>query len=634
MKLDVDPLRAAGKIQPLWFSHNLEHTRSCIYKGLSAQMLANRKFAGKPAPTGVAMEWEAVGPIETLFIHDNVLMEGRGAFTRHYDPKDRRRDNEVRIQRVISVNAEPAGIAQGGICLRKGRSYELGAALLAGPDACVTLQLVSGDGKTVHFTMGVEVGFDWQQPKLAFTAKADDDNARLEILVHGPVDLWVGMASLLPADHFHGMRRDVIELLAEIGTPMLRWPGGNFAGDYRWQDGLVPVDERSPLGAFTEIETLPHSGGFDNHEIGTDEFVALCRQVGAEPFMTFNASWESPQMCADWLQYCNGSPDSRWGKVRAERGHRQPYNVKFWSLGNEMGYGHMEGPNTPAGYAAKAKEMVDALRAVDPGVTLVASGFYERPEWFTEGLANMASHVDMIAIHWYTLLQNTYAKAADDAEFDRVARADVKVAGELQRVRRQMEEASGGKRIGISFDEWNIWYNWYAIPRVVDALYACSMLNMFCREFGSLGVDIGCYFEPINEGAIRVEPDRAWLTTVGQVMRLHKAHVGNTLIELPGFKSGEDVDVAASVSGDGARIVVTAVNRHRRDERAVELSIPGGKSLAGAAGVMLHAPRETAVHMDESPLPISTTGSVVSFTLPRQSVAKLDISLWSPQESM
>ena len=90
---------------------------------------------------------------------------------------------------------------------------------------------------------------------------------------------------------------------------------------------MLPSDQRAPLQAYTEIETQPHSDGFDYHEINTDDFIALCREVGAAPLLTINLAWNSPEESAQWVEYCNGSADTEYGKIRAERGYPEPYKI-------------------------------------------------------------------------------------------------------------------------------------------------------------------------------------------------------------------------------------------------------------------------------------------------------------------
>ena len=142
-----------------------------------------------------------------------------------------------------------------------------------------------------------------------------------------------GAVSLLPEGHFHGLRRDVVDRMKELGVSLLRWPGGNFAGEYRWQDMFLPVDMRAPLQAYTEDETQPYTHGYDMHEIDTDTFIALCREIGAEPYITLNPAWDTVEECAAWVEYCNVSADTPYGSLRASRGHREPYQVKKMVFG-------------------------------------------------------------------------------------------------------------------------------------------------------------------------------------------------------------------------------------------------------------------------------------------------------------
>lgn len=100
---------------------------------------------------------------------------------------------------------------------------------------------------------------------------------------------------MLPKDHFHGMRRDVVEAMKDLGIKVLRWPGGNFAGEFNWMDGLLPADMRAPFQSYLGLETQPHTMGYDFSEMNTDDFIALCREIGAEPFITINPCWNTPR---------------------------------------------------------------------------------------------------------------------------------------------------------------------------------------------------------------------------------------------------------------------------------------------------------------------------------------------------
>jgi alpha-N-arabinofuranosidase len=420
------------------------------------------------------------------------------------------------------------------------------------------------------------------------------------------------------------MRRDVIELLKEMRAPLLRWPGGNFAGDYRWQDGLLPVDKRAPLMSYMPVETLPHSGGHDDHDVGIDEFIALCREVGAEAFLSVNLGQEGPEEAAAWVEYCNGGSDTHWGAKRSARGFPEPYGVRYWAVGNEMGYGHMEGPNDPRGYAAKARETAKAMLDKDPDLRLILSGLYhDDNEWYTECLEAMADIVHHISCHQYTPPISSYLGEEGIAECRRLAAAADQTAGLLTRIRGYIDAHAPGRDIGISFDEWNVWYGWYREPGVNEGIHTAAMLNMLVREAVKLGLTLGCFFEPVNEGAIWVEPEQSWLTPSGQVFALFAAHYERTSLELDG-RNG-DLDAAASLDETEGRLAVTLVNRDPVEAREVEIHVPHGN----VSGTLLSAESFLpASRFDASELEIaSREGQLLTAVLPKHSVARIEICL-------
>lgn len=617
----IDATKQQGAVSPLWFGHNLEYTRSVMWQGLGAQLLRNRKFAGKPERTGNAMQWYRIGPRQVFFDLSSV-----DAYTRHVDPRSRR-TNELSAQKIQATGVEVCGLGQRDLPLFKDRTYELRLVLRADRDLNVSARLVSNQGDEVYASeqWSAHPG-DWQTHAFNFQTPVTDPVACLEITFSGPGTLTIGAASLLPADHFHGMRRDVIDLLKQIHVPILRWPGGNFAGDFRWQDGLLPVDQRGPLLCYTPVESMPHSGGYDDHDVGIDEFMALCRELGAEPFISVNLGYEGPQEAATWVEYCNGPADSEWGSKRAARGQREPYGVRYWSVGNEMGYGHMEGPNTPAGYAAKARETARAMRAKDASLVLVLSGLYDQDNaWYTECLEPMAGLIDMVSDHRYTPPLTAYLGEEGLAECRRLASEPLEALARLQHIRQYIDAHVPDRKIGISFDEWNVWYAWYRDTGVNEGLHTAAMLNMFLREALSLGMSLGCFFEPVNEGVIAVSPERAWLTASGQVFALFGAHHNNACVALAGCDA--DVDAAASLDVPHGRWVITLVNKDPSAAHEVTLDLKGALASAHAGGVLLHAdsflPGST---FEQARLQVTPAGNGTwTVLLPRLSVARFEI---------
>ena len=203
---------------------------------------------------------------------------------------------------------------------------------------------------------------DWK--KYAFTLRParTDTHARLAFLFEGKGRVWVDQVSLLPGDAVGGVRADVEARVAALRPAFLRWPGGNVAQDYHWTWGVGPRDQR-PIWVNLSWKNEPEPG-----DIGTDEFIALSRRVGAEPSITVNVEGRgaTAEEAAAWVEYCNGPATSRYGAMRAANGHPEPYGVKYWELGNEIWGDWVRGHSDAATYARNYVRYAQAMRAVDP----------------------------------------------------------------------------------------------------------------------------------------------------------------------------------------------------------------------------------------------------------------------------
>jgi alpha-L-arabinofuranosidase len=154
---------------------------------------------------------------------------------------------------------------------------------------------------------------------------------------------------------------------APRGVPVLRWPGGNFASGYHWADGVGPPEARP-----RRMELAWHAE--ESNRFGTDEFMAYCRALGAEPYVCLNMGTGTLDEAQAWVEYCNGTGDTYWANRRRENGHAGPYGVRYWGLGNEL-YGPWQtGALSAEAYVAKAREWAKVLRWTDPQVQLVACG--------------------------------------------------------------------------------------------------------------------------------------------------------------------------------------------------------------------------------------------------------------------
>ena len=608
-------IKTTWAFSPYVFGHNLEHTRSAVNDGLSAQMLHNRKFAGKPSRNqGVAIGWTGIGE-KTLFRQEGPV------YTRHTCLQQMPRNNELLSQSVQNlVEGQTAGICQGSLSFKEGREYALRTVTRVSAPLSLKVELTDRTGSKIYAaeTIALTPGEDWAVDSLRMTPAGSDSDGVVRFTFDKKAEVVFGALSMMPADNFHGMRRDVVADLKAIGPRLLRWPGGNFAGEYRWKDGLLPADQRGPLQAAREIETQPHSFGYDFHEIGTDEFIALCREVGAEPMITVNLAWSSPEESAQWVEYCNGPADSEYGRIRAERGHSEPYNVYFWSLGNEMGYGHMEGPAGPEGYASMAGRHADAMLGVCPDLKLCSSGPYPNDNWAVHSAAVLADKVKYISLHHYASGSRDFLTPEDIRRSYTETTDAWKGNAEQAKAMRKSLDATG-KELHISFDEWNQWYAWHRPSCVTEGIYTARTMHFYLTESAALDMPVVCYFQPVGEGAILVTPEGSRLTANGQMFAMLKAHQDGRLCKV---LDNEDYATVASIK-DGI-LTITLINASFDADRTFRFALKGKLLKA-----VLYASDDITPHsyFETSPLEVTTRRKEIATVLPPHSAALIQLAI-------
>ena len=602
-------------LSPYIFGHNLEHTRASVSGGLSAQMLRNRKFAGRPgARTGVAAEWFGIGE-RTYFCTD------RDPYVRHFKENGMWRRNETNAQTVQNpVQGQLAGIAQGNLFLQKDHMYEMAVVAKCSRDTALLVALTDRGNEKVYAEHAFDLmAGEWQRCECKLTSCADDPEGCIRLTFMDQGSVFFGAVSLLPEGHFHGLRRDVVDRMKELGVSLLRWPGGNFAGEYRWQDMFLPVDMRAPLQAYTEDETQPYTHGYDMHEIDTDTFIALCREIGAEPYITLNPAWDTVEECAAWVEYCNGSADTPYGGLRASRGHREPYRVKKWSLGNEFGYGHMEGPMSPEEYVKHCKPVAQAMLRVSPDLEICSAGPYSYEdrmlEWIGNSAKAFAPEADYVSFHTYQNLTYDFTSQESIKRiYGEAWEAAQKNREHLKLLRKHLPDS-----IRISYDEWNLWAAWFRRTCTVEGMFTARMIHMLLENCDRLLAPVVCYFQPVGEGAVDVYPDRAVLSANGQVFSLLCAHRDSQRCRVDG--AGEE-EAFASLKENV--MSVSLINPDFDRERTYCIDHCGQvlSAKALAASDLLPGSR-----FDEMDLQPEATEETLCVTLPPRSIGLVRIAL-------
>jgi alpha-N-arabinofuranosidase len=206
------------------------------------------------------------------------------------------------------------------------------------PPGCA-YKLLAGDKVLTQQTLPAPSA-QWKELPIELKPDGSSVYAALQIVVPGAGVIGLDQVSLMPESwrKAGGFRPDLLQAIAELKPPVIRWPGGCFASPYRWKDGIGPQHQRGPHRRAMWDDK-------DVNSFGTDEFIAMCRRVGTEPLIVVNIgtpNWNRDvldndflQEVLDWIAYCNGPADSNWGKIRAGNGHPEPYNVKYWEIDNE-----------------------------------------------------------------------------------------------------------------------------------------------------------------------------------------------------------------------------------------------------------------------------------------------------------
>ncbi len=201
-----------------------------------------------------------------------------------------------------------------------------------------------------------------------------------------------------PLSDEKGFRKDVIEAIKRLNVTNLRWPGGNFVSGYHWMDGIGPKEKRPK-----KMELAWHT--VETNQFGTDEYIEFCRTINTEPHICINMGSGTMDEARDWVEYCNGKEDTYFANLRRQNGHPEPYDVKYWGLGNEIS-GHWQiGAKSAEEYATMALEFAKVMKWTDGSIQLIACGSCQQipaeMEWNRIVVQKLIDIADYLSIHMY-----------------------------------------------------------------------------------------------------------------------------------------------------------------------------------------------------------------------------------------
>jgi alpha-N-arabinofuranosidase len=580
-RIAIDAAKSGEPISKYIYGQFIEHLGRCIYGGIWAEMLEDRKFFD---PVGSQHSpWKAIGPA------DRVTMDRQQPFVGQHTPTI-----------ALPGGGKSGGIVQGALALRKGKQY-VGRVWLAGSPTAgpVKVSLLWGDGPDQRQTIAVDkVGADYAKTPLQFTAGGDSDNGRLEIAAAGNGSLLVGTASLMPADNVQGMRADTLAVLKQLDSPVYRWPGGNFVSGYHWKDGIGDRDRRPP-------RKNPAWKGIEHNDFGLDEFMTFCRLVNTEPFIAVNSGLGDAKTAVEELLYANAPADKPGGELRAKNGYPQPYGVKWWSIGNEMYGGWQLGHMSQDKYIQKHNEFVEAMRAADPSIKVVAVGAVG--PWSEKMMQKCADHMNLISEHLYC-----QEKPNDlPAHVRQIADAIRRIANAHRDYRKRFDSLKD-KDIRIALDEWNYWYGPHVYGELgtkyflKDALGIAAGLHEYARQ--SDIVFMANYAQTVNViGCIKTSKTAAAFDTTGLALMLYRKHFGVVPVAV---EATPPLDVAAAWTADRKALTIGIVNPTMQ-KLDIPLTLAGAKlsgsgqcwRIAGNDPMAHNEPgKEPPVKIEESPV--------------------------------
>ena len=412
--------------------------------------------------------------------------------------------------------------------------------------------------------------------------------------------VYVGEQSEIP--NVNGMRTDVVEALRELKLPVLRWPGGCFADEYHWKDGIGPKEERKRM-----VNT--HWGGVvEDNSFGTHEFFELCRQVGCEPYVNGNVGSGTVQEMNEWIEYMTFDGISPMAELRKKNGHEEAWKLKYFCVGNEnWGCG---GNMTPEFYADNFRRYQTYCRNYgDNKLFKIACGPSEGDfEWMEVLLKKAARYMDGISLHYYTVPGEWRKKGSatvfTEEEWYRTLKKTLRMEDIITGHEHLMDRYDPEGRIALVVDEWGTWYDvepgtnpgfLYQQNTMRDALVAGINLNIFNKHARRVKMANIAQLANVLQSVVLTEGPKMVKTPTYHVFRMFTRHMGNTLLasSLSASCTGPEearvpsLTESVSLSEDG-KLAVTLNNLSADTEAEVRFMI-GEKKVASAEAEILHA---------------------------------------------
>ena len=453
--------------------------------------------------------------------------------------------------------------------------------------------------------------------------------------------IWVGKDSKIP--NTDGIRNDVLDALRTMKVPVLRWPGGCFADEYHWKDGIGPKENRK------RMVNTNWGGVVEDNSFGTHEFMRLCELIGAEPYINGNVGSGTVQEMSEWVEYMTFDGESPMSKLREQNGHKEAWKVKYFGVGNESwGCG---GNMRPEYYADEFRRYAVFCRNYgDNKLYKIACGPNAQDYNWMETVLKIAGHaMDGISLHYYSLPTGSWTGSKGvstgftDKEWFELLHRALFMEELVTKHSTIMDKYDPEKRIGLLFDEWGTWYDvepgtnpgfLYQQNTLRDAIVAAIGLNIFNQHCDRVKMANIAQLVNVLQAPILTEGEKMILTPTYHVFEMFKVHQDATLVDFKLENEDYTMDgvtipkLSASASvNDKGELNITIANLSHRASSKLSTELRGNKYNQVSARILTADALDTH-NTFENPEAIkpeafnglSLRGSKLTGTIPAKSV--------------
>ena len=460
--------------------------------------------------------------------------------------------------------------------------------------------------------------------------------------------IWVGPNSTIP--NTRGMRNDVVAALKALNIPVLRWPGGCFADEYHWKDGIGPREKRPSM-----INT--HWGGVvEDNSFGTHEFLDLVEQLGTDAYITGNVGSGTPQEMMEWVEYMTSDAVSPMANLRRQNGREKPWRVAYFGIGNEpWGCG---GNMRPEYYADEYRRYNTFIKNYDrtKPISRIAAGANSSDyDWTGVLMDRVGRRMDATGVHYYTLPTGNWGRKGSATVFDEdqwfsTLRRTLVMDELVTKHAAVMDKTDPEKRIGVAVDEWGTWYDvepgtepgfLYQQSTMRDAIVAALNFHIFHRHADRVVMANIAQTVNVLQSMILTNKEKMLRTPTYWVFEMFKVHQGGTFLPIalltPDYVSGKEripaVSASATRAADGKAVHVSFANTDPKRAASITMTL-AGIVPASVTGRVLTAPAMQAHNTFEAPETVKpapfngatlATAGTLTVSLPAKSVVILEL---------